>query len=252
MLTESLQTATHLLRRARYIVALTGAGISTRSGIPDFRSPHSGLWEQSNPADVASLYGFKHQPERFYNWIRPLAYTILNARPNPAHLALTRMENTGRLKSIITQNIDDLHQRAGSKNVYEVHGHLREMTCIHCFQLFPAEPYITRYLEKDILPHCPDCGDALKPNVILFGEQLPAQALIAARREVRRCDAMLVVGSSLEVYPAADLPYMAQQAGAVVIIVNLGPTPMDTRAEVVIHGDVVDVLPRLAATLESD
>ncbi|HEX3052563.1 MAG TPA: NAD-dependent deacylase [Aggregatilineaceae bacterium] len=249
---EPLSTAVDLLRSANYVVALTGAGLSTRSGIPDFRSPHSGLWELSNPADVASIYGFKHHPERFYSWIRPLAHTILDAQPNAAHRALAHMEACGRLQSIVTQNIDMLHTRAGSRVVYEVHGDLREVTCINCFRVFPAKPYILNFLATDELPRCPECGAALKPNVILFGEQLPAQALIAARREARRCDVMLIAGSSLEVYPAAELPLMARQGGASLIMVNLGETALDAIAQAVIHADVVDVLPQLASALESE
>lgn len=251
MFRESLQTAISLLRHAEYVVALTGAGISTHSGIPDFRSPHSGLWETHDPIEVASLYGFRRHPEHFYDWIRPLAHTILDAVPNAAHLALAEMENAGKLKSIITQNIDMLHARAGSQTVYEVHGHLREVTCIQCFEVFPAEPYMLSFLQTGTLPRCPTCDAILKPSVILFGEQLPAQALRSAQREARRCNVMLVAGSSLEVYPAADLPLMARQAGASLILVNFSETPVDALADAVIHGDVVDVLPQLAAALEN-
>ncbi len=247
---KSIDAAIQLLRRARYVTALTGAGLSTRSGIPDFRSPDSGLWGRYDPAEVASIYGFKHDPQRFYQWIRPLARTILAAQPNAAHLALARLEALGTLKSIVTQNIDMLHTRAGSKTVYEVHGHLREVTCIHCFAVYPAEPYIVGFLEAETLPSCPKCGHALKPNVILFGEQLPAQAITAARREARQCDVMLIAGSSLEVFPAADLPILAKRAGAALIVVNLSGTPVDALAEVVMHEDVVDILPPLADALE--
>lgn len=246
----ALSTAIALLRSARYAVALTGAGISTHSGIPDFRSPHSGLWQQHNPAEVASLYGFRHNPKRFYEWIRPLAHTILAAEPNAAHLALAQMEAHGYLRSVITQNIDLLHTRAGSQTVHEIHGHLRTVTCIHCFREFPAQPHIHAYLQTGKTPVCPDCGHALKPNVILFGEQLPTHALTAARREAQRCDVMLVAGSSLEVYPAADLPVIARRHGAALIFVNLAATALDSLATIVIHGDVVDVLPRLAEALE--
>ena len=249
---DTFSTAVDLLRHAEHLVALTGAGISTGSGIPDFRSPASGLWERYNPAEVASLYGFRHHPERFYEWIRPLARTILTAAPNPAHLALAQLESAGRLKATITQNIDMLHARAGSRNVHEVHGHLREVTCVYCFRTFPADHHINRFLETNTLPRCPDCGNALKPNVILFGEQLPALAMKEARREARRCDAMLVVGSSLEVYPAADLPVFAHRNGARLIFVNLMETALDSLAQVVIHGDAVDVLPRLADALGGD
>ena len=248
----SIETALNLLQNAEYIVALTGAGISTRSGIPDFRSPESGLWERHDPAEIASLHGFKHHPERFYEWIRPLAHLILDATPNPAHRALVRMEAVGKLKSVITQNIDMLHARAGSQTVYELHGHLREVTCIHCFEVYPASDYIPPFLYHRKLPRCPQCGNVLKPNVILFGEQLPAQALLAARREARHCDVMLVIGSSMEVYPAADLPVLARQSGASLIVVDLRATSLDSLAQVVIHGDVVDVMPQLAGALENE
>ena len=246
-----LELAITIMQSARHMVALTGAGISTESGIPDFRSPASGLWERYNPAEVASLYTFKHEPERFYDWIRPLAEIILHAEPNSAHHALARLETGGPLKSLITQNIDMLHTRAGSKVVHEVHGHLREATCIHCFAAYPAREYILRFLDTNEVPHCEKCGNVLKPNVILFGEQLPAQALIAARRAARQCDTMLVVGSSLEVYPAAELPLLAQRAGARLILINLGPTPIDPVADVVIHQNAVDILPQIANAIES-
>jgi NAD-dependent deacetylase len=251
MFTHSLQTAISLLRHAEYVVALTGAGISTHSGIPDFRSPESGLWETSDPAEVASIYGFRRHPERFYDWIRPLAHMIFEAEPNAAHFALAELEKRGKLKSVITQNIDMLHARAGSLIVHEVHGHLREATCIHCFDVFPAEAHILSFLQTGTLPRCPGCDSVLKPNVILFGEQLPALAIYNAQREARRCDLMLVAGSSLEVYPAAELPLIARRAGASIILVNFSETPMDALAQVVIHGDVVDVLPQLAASLEN-
>ena len=249
---EQLAAAIDLLKNARHVVALTGAGISTHSGIPDFRSPDSGLWQQANSADVASLQGFKHHPERFYAWISSLAQTILDAQPNPAHIALARLEAAGKLNCVITQNIDMLHTRAGSQVVHELHGHFREMTCIYCFTVYPAEDYIRRFIESNQVPTCPHCGHTLKPNVILFGEQLPARALLAARREAQRCDAMLVAGSSLEVFPAADLPVIARRAGAVLIFINLMDTALDPIAGAVIHADVVDVLPLLADALESE
>lgn len=247
----ALAAAIQLLRHSQYTVALTGAGMSTHSGIPDFRSPRSGLWASVDPAEVASIYSFKHHPQRFYEWIRPLAQMILDADPNPAHCALARLEQSGHLKSIITQNIDMLHGRAGSSHIYELHGHLRDVTCIHCFAVYPAEPYL-RNTTNNHVPSCPMCGNALKPNVILYGEQLPAATLTAARREARRCDLMLVTGSSLEVYPAAQLPGLAQQTGAKLVFINLSATELDAMAEVVIHADVADILPQLADALAND
>lgn len=255
---EALETAYTLIRRAKHITALTGAGISTASGIPDFRSPTSGIWEHYNPAEVASLHGFRHDPSKFYAWIRPLIRTLVEAEPNVAHLALARMEATGKLKSLITQNIDMLHTRAGSRRVYELHGHLRDMTCVHCFKVYPAQPYIDRFLAETqdpnaepTLPCCTACDHVLKPNIILYGEQLPAAELIAARSEATQSDLMIVAGSSLEVYPAAELPLIARRNNAAVIIVDLRPTAMDWLADVVLRGNVVDILPQLASALEN-
>ncbi len=251
MTSSPLEAATQLVCRARYLVALTGAGISTHSGIPDFRSPRSGLWAQADPANVASLDGLRRHPERFYTWIRPLACAILDATPNAAHLALARMEQAGHLKSVITQNIDMLHERAGSSTVYELHGHLRALTCIHCFAEFPAGPHIDAFITSGLIPHCAHCGHVLKPNVILFGEQLPMHVLSAARRETRRCDVLLVIGSSLEAYPAGELPMLAHRTGAALVVINLGETALDSLADVVIRADVLDALPLLAVALEN-
>jgi NAD-dependent deacetylase len=242
-----LNRAAQRLKQARYAVALTGAGISTPSGVPDFRSPGSGLWEQVDPLEVASIYSFRRHPERFYNWIRPLAGLTLTARPNPAHHALAALEAAGYLKAVITQNIDGLHQAAGSRRVIEVHGHLRQATCMHCYAHFPARPIIERFLEDGEVPRCPRCGGVIKPDVVLFGEQLPARAFYEAQQEARRCDLMLIVGSSLEVAPAGDLPLLAHEAGAHLILINRDATHMDALAEAVFHADVAVVLPRLAA-----
>ncbi len=233
-----------LLREASYAVAMTGAGVSTPSGIPDFRSPDSGLWTKVDPFAVASLFAFRLHPQDFYDWIRPLARLIVEAQPNPAHQALARLEAAGLIKAVITQNIDGLHQRAGSQRVYEVHGHVREATCVRCYRVVPADSLIEKFVEDGQVPRC-TCGGLLKPNVILFGEQLPLQVLTAARKDVNACDLMLVAGSSLEVEPAADLPLAALGHDARLIIVNYQPTYLDERADVVIHADVAEILPRI-------
>lgn len=243
-----INQAMHILNKARHVVALTGAGISTRSGIPDFRSPESGLWDQYDPMEVATITAFKQNPQAFYSWIRPLFQKIMVAQPNPAHLALAHMEASGPLQAVITQNIDVLHTKAGSKTIYEVHGHLREATCMHCLQTYLAEVVLTDYLADGEIPRCPGCGGILKPNVILFGEILPVTIMNRAKRHARDCDVMIVAGSSLEVAPAGDLPMLAKYAGAKLIIVNLGETHLDDMADVLIHADVVDVLPRLATS----
>lgn len=247
-LESQINQALDILQKARHVVALTGAGISTRSGIPDFRSPESGLWDRYDPMEVATMTAFKQTPQRFYEWINPLLQTIMTAQPNSAHLALAQLEAHGPLKAVITQNIDALHARAGSKTIYEVHGHLREATCMHCLQTYQTEVVMADYLVDGQVPRCPACGGILKPNIILFGEILPVTIMNRAKRHARDCDVMIVVGSSLEVAPAGDLPMLAKYAGAKLIIVNFSETHLDYLADVLIHADVVDILPRLAAS----
>ena len=251
-LESDIERAAQLILHAWHTVALTGAGHSTPSGIPDFRSPGSGLWEKVNPMAVASIFVFRLQPQAFYDWIRPLVRLMLNAKPNPAHRALAEMEEMGLLQAVITQNIDGLHQRAGSRRVLELHGHMREATCIRCYKVVPARALINKFLADGQVPVCEDCGGVMKPNVILFGEQLPVRVLNEARREARLCDLMLVLGSRLEVAPAADLPMIAHQHGAKVIIVNYQETYLDPQAEVVIHADVAEVLPRIVRVVRED
>jgi len=225
---------------------LTGAGVSTPSGLPDFRSPGTGLWEHQDPLEIASLLTFRHDPEQFYARIRPLAQAFLRAEPNAAHLALANLEAAGRLFGVITQNIDGLHQRAGSVNVLEVHGSLRQATCIECYVVYPTAPYADAYARTGIPPRCPACGGFLKPNAILMGEQLPWDTIQKAILWSRSCDLILVAGSSLEITPAGQLPLVALRAGARCIIVNRQPTYLDERADVVLRQDVAVALPRLA------
>lgn len=246
-----IQVAASLIREARCVVAFTGAGISTPSGIPDFRSADSGLWEHVDPMAVASISGFRQDPAAFYQWVRPLASLTMRAEPNAAHLALVHLEQHHHLDSIITQNIDMLHTRAGSQKVYELHGHMREATCVHCFKVYPAEPYIRQYMIDCVVPRCAACGGVLKPNVILFGEQLPVREFQKAQDAARRCDLMIIVGSSLEVAPASDLPLLARRSGAKIIILNKEPTHLDSIAEVVIHDDAATSLPSILDLLES-
>jgi NAD-dependent deacetylase len=251
---SSINQAINILKEAKQVVALTGAGISTGSGIPDFRSPESGLWDDVDPMEVATIAAFKQNPQAFFDWIRPLAQKIMVAQPNAAHLALAHMEKYGPLQGIITQNIDVLHTKAGSQTIYEVHGHLRDLTCMHCLELFQSEAVLQDYLANGSIPLCPKCGGILKPNVILFGEILPMLTLNRAKKLTQGCDVMIVAGSSLEVAPAGDLPMLAKFAGARVIIVNYAETHLDYLADVVIHADVAVVLPELAAIfkLEKD
>jgi NAD-dependent deacetylase len=245
-ITHTITLAADLLRNSHHTVVLTGAGISTPSGIPDFRSPHTGLWTRFEPLEVASLTAFRHNPEQFYQWLHPLAIHMVAALPNPAHLALARLQEAGFISVIITQNIDGLHRQAGSKDVLEVHGTLDTMTCTHCYRRYPASDYIDDYINHYTIPYCKVCGNILKPDVILYDEQLPAQTWLKARQASKQCDLMFVVGTSLEVMPSAKLPLEALEHGAHLIIVNNSETFLDVRADVIIHADVADVLPRIA------
>ncbi len=243
---EEIRTAARILAASRHAVVLTGAGHSTPSGIPDFRSPASGLWERSDPMVVASLVGFHRNPRAFYDWIRPLARQMVKAEPNPAHHALAKLEQLRVVKAVITQNIDQLHQKAGSRRVLELHGSIRTATCTLCGDQTATDEMWLSFFDSDELPRCRSCGAVLKPDVILFGELLPEAVLLEALSEAEQCDAMLVAGSSLEVYPAADLPARAVGNGAKLIIVNYEPTHMDSRAQVVLHEDVAMALPQIA------
>ncbi len=246
---SEFQQALALWREAKNTVVLTGAGSSTPSGIPDFRSAGSGLWTRYLPMEVASLTAFQRHPERFFEWLRPLADHMLRAEPNPAHYALAQAEAQGRIHVIITQNIDGLHQRAGSRNVLEVHGTLNTMTCIGCYQQYDSADFAPAYLESGVIPRCPACGRILKPDAILFEEQLPAVTWTKARQACEHCDLMIVLGSSLVVMPVASLPLKALKNGADLIIINLTETYLDDQASAVLRGDVAEILPALTTEL---
>jgi len=248
-----VQQAATLIANAEYTIALTGAGSSTPSGVPDFRSPQSGLWEKFDPMIVASIHNFKHHPESFYEWVGPLAKTLLDATPNPSHEAFAKLEALGKIQAIITQNIDMLHSRAGSQTVHEVHGHMRTATCIRCYAKYDGQKLLQDFLSDDgkKVIRCEKCDGIIKPDVILFGEQLPALVLEAAERAVRRCDLMIVAGSSLEVYPVADFPRQARTHGAKLILVNYDTTSYDAVADVVIHDDVAKILPQIVSIVET-
>jgi NAD-dependent deacetylase len=244
---REIQKAGSILKSARHAVVLTGAGISTPSGIPDFRSQGSGLWSKDNPMEVASLSAFRYRPERFFAWLRPLAAQIVKARPNPAHQALADLEKAGLLHAVITQNIDGLHQAAGSQAVLELHGSAKSLTCLHCRKSYLIGTFLEEFVEQGKLPYCPNCKKILKPDIVLFEEMLPARVWGQAEAHCRQSDVILVVGSSLEVSPAAGLPWTAVEFGAELVIVNLSPTYMDAQASVVIRADAAVVLPQIAA-----
>lgn len=242
----AIEDAAELIRKAKRAVVLTGAGISTPSGIPDFRSEGTGLWSRDEPLEVASLTTFRTSPGRFFEWFRPLAGQIFYAQPNAAHQALADLEETGFVKTVVTQNIDALHQKAGSTCVVETHGTMKTLTCTHCYQTFDSEPFFKSFIETGTIPACAMCGGVLKPDVILFGEQLPHAAWVQAQRAARQCDLMLVAGSSLEVLPVAGLPMQAIDHGAHLIVINNTPTYINVRADIVIMENVESILPEIA------
>jgi len=247
---SQIRSAADILRQSHLAVTFTGAGLSTRSGIPDFRSPGTGLWaridlSRRDEPNAASIQGFARNPQAFYNGFGPLVEKIFNAEPNPAHFALAKLEADGYIKTIITQNADLLHLRAGSQRVIEVHGTLLEATCIRCYKVKPARPLFLQFFIDGQVPRCRECNGVMKPNVILTGEQLPKIAIIAARKAVQKCDVMLIAGTSLPGGPATELVEIAYDQGAKLILVNLTPTLFDSKAEIVIKADVVKVLPAL-------
>ena len=241
----AIEDAAVLIRKAERVVVLTGAGLSTPSGIPDFRSEGTGLWSRDEPLEVASLSTFRTAPERFFQWFQSLAYRIVRAQPNSAHTALAELERAGHSLTITTQNIDSLHQKAGSQHVIELHGSLRTLTCTNCFKRVKADPFLQTYVEIGTIPTCLSCNGILKPDVILFGEQLPQAVWYEAQRAARQCDLIVVAGSSLEVLPVAGLPMQALDRGAHLIIINNTPTYLNVRADVVILDDVVTTIPEI-------
>ncbi|AEJ20049.1 SIR2 family NAD-dependent protein deacylase [Gracilinema caldarium] len=212
------------------ILVLTGAGISTESGIPDFRSPGTGLWERMNPMEVLSLPVLEAHPQQFYKTGFRLLMEMRSAEPNQAHLILAKMEEEGYIQGIITQNIDNLHHKAGSKQVWEVHGNTRDANCIRCGRVFPIEELESCLAEGTIPPRCKKCGGIIRPSVVLFGDPMP-RVYQEAMTAVKKAELLIIVGSSLSVYPVAYLPELAKQC----IIINLTPTEFDVRAKLVIH-----------------
>ncbi len=238
-----------LVREASSVVALTGAGISVPSGIPDFRSPGSGLWENVDPMEVAHIDAWRADPERFWHFYGSRFATLHDKQPNGAHAALVELERRGKLDAVITQNIDMLHRKAGTSELIEVHGTIEHSSCLSCKATFALDEVRSRLSHSAVsVPEC-DCGEPLKPDVVLFGEFLPEGALQRAYELAARADLLLCVGSSLEVHPIAQLPGVTKGAGGAVAIVTTGPTPWDTRAAVKLDGDVVTELEALVAAL---
>ncbi|MGC8973091.1 MAG: NAD-dependent protein deacetylase [Thermoproteus sp.] len=228
------------LANSKFAVAFTGAGISAESGVPTFRGP-GGLWERYRPEDLATPEAFWRDPVLVWRWYRWRQELIYNATPNPAHLALAELESLGVLKAVITQNVDGLHKRAGSRRVVELHGNIWRARCTSCGRELPIERPV-----DEIPPRCPHCGGLLRPAVVWFGEPLPRDAWEEALSLASSADFMLVVGTSGVVYPAAYIPRIAKRNGAVVAVVDPGETALDDIADFKIRGRAAEVLPRLA------
>jgi NAD-dependent deacetylase len=247
--TTGIDRLASLLREAGSVVALTGAGISVPSGIPDFRSPGSGLWENINPMEVAHIDAWRADPERFWHFYGSRFQALEDKQPNGAHRALVELQDMGLLDAVVTQNIDRLHRRAGTTGLVEVHGTIDTSSCLACGARYVIEDVRARLGASPVsVPAC-DCGDPLKPDVVLFGEFLPAGALEQAYALAAGADVLLCVGSSLEVHPVAQLPGVTKQAGGRIAIVTQGPTPWDGHATVKLGGDVVAELSALVAAL---
>ena len=240
----TVQRAAELLSAARNGLALTGAGISAESGIPTFRG-EGGLWTRYDPIKVASIEYFMADPRAYWMASRERGRVALAARPNPGHRGLAALEAAGHLVAVVTQNTDGLHQDAGTRHVIEVHGSGRTVQCLDCGNREPRSAVHAR-LDFEMPPRCTICGGTLlKPTVVLFGETMPPAAIRDAFALARAADVILIVGSSLVVYPAADIPVVAMRSGARSIIVNAEPTPLDAVADVVIHGRAGEVLPEI-------
>jgi NAD-dependent deacetylase len=239
-----------LVRDAGSVVALTGAGISVPSGIPDFRSRGTGLWEKVDPMEVAHIDAFHEDAARFWSFYGQRFATLGAKQPNAAHRALAALERAGHLDAVITQNVDMLHRRAGSSELVEVHGSIATSSCLSCPGAVALEDVRSRQADAaDGVPRCESCGAPLKPDVVLFGELLDPCALERARELCERAGLLLCIGSSLEVHPVAGLPLLTDAAGGAVAILTQGPTPLDAIATVRLRGDVVHELAALLAAL---
>jgi NAD-dependent deacetylase len=237
-----------LIRDHQPCVALTGAGVSTESGIPDFRSP-TGLWAQFDPYDYGSIESFRADPGRVWQFYAPRFAMLAEAEPNAAHLALAELERRGLLAAVVTQNIDTLHTRAGSREVIEVHGSIRTSTCPSCRRVSELAEVLALIEAGGGAPRCPACDAVLKPDVVFFGELLPEAAIDRAFALARAAGLLLVVGSSLEVHPVAGLPLETTRAGGLLAIVNRGPTPLDAHASLALDGSAGETLVDAVAAL---
>jgi NAD-dependent protein deacetylase/lipoamidase len=234
------------------VVVFTGAGISTESGIPDFRSP-DGIWTKFDPDDFTIQKFMSNEKTRRMQWhMMSEGGLLMDAAPNKAHVAVAELEKLGKLDCVITQNIDNLHQRAGNSpdKVFELHGNMKLVRCMSCGRRFPVEEILSR-LDKEVIPDCQFCRGILKPDAVFFGESLPRQVLQEATKHSRNCDLFIVIGSTLVVYPAAYMPMYAVESGAKLVIINLSSTPMDTKAAALISAKAGEAMESILGRVKS-
>ncbi len=248
--TTAPEELAELIKASERVVALTGAGISVPSGIPDFRTPGKGLWSKVDPMAVATIDAFHRDTKRFWDFYRPRFCDLADKEPNPAHEALAELERRGLLDAVITQNIDRLHRKAGSEEVIEVHGSIATASCTSCAASYPLEE-VESLFDPEGIASCRCCAGKVKPDVVLFGEMLPAEAMARAERHCAEANLLLCVGSSLEVYPVAGLPEVALGRGGRIAIITKSPTPYDRHATVRMSGDVADELQAVLAALDA-
>lgn len=244
---DEIRAFARLIEESDNTVVFTGAGISTASGIPDFRGK-DGLWKKVNPMDVFSYSAFRRDPAKFYRFYRERLVPLFGAKPNDAHVVLAKLEEMGLVRGVITQNIDGLHSKAGTKNLLEIHGTMQHATCQRCGRRIDLDT-LWKMVNEQGVPYC-ECGGVYKIDVVLFEEPLPQNVWSEAVSWAEECKLLVVIGSSLQVVPAAEIPWIAYESGAKVVIVNLSPTYMDATAELVIRGSAPDVMRGVMQILE--
>jgi NAD-dependent deacetylase len=244
---EETEKLAQLILQSRKVVVFTGAGISTESGIPDFRSP-GGIWSRYDPEDFTIQKFLSGPAARKTIWKMSIEGGLLaEAKPNLAHCAIAELYQLGKLDCVITQNIDNLHQKAGvpGDRVFELHGNMEQVVCLSCHRRFPMPEVLRKMQEGVEVPDCPECQGILKPDAVFFGEALPQETLREAIRRAQECDLLIVIGSTLVIYPAAYIPTYAREAGAKLAIINLTPTSFDHYAEVVVRGKAGDIMSKM-------
>ena len=247
----NLENLAQLIMDSNDIVALTGAGMSTESGIADFRSPGTGLWEKVDPYEFASINSYMANTSKNLEFMLETGRDIFRARPNRGHKALTKLQKMGKLRGVLTQNIDRLHHKAHTKNIVEFHGNAYEAKCMSCGQIYEITKMVNQVMRGKTTPSCEKCNGLLKPNTIFFGETLESKTLEAADDMIAKCDLLIVLGSSLVVYPVALYPQKAVSNGAKLAIINIQETNMDKTAEVVIHEKIGIIFPKIISNVEN-